>query len=464
MNEAAMNRAQEGDRAAWDARLHRAYSRSTAVRYFFLSRIRGAGFAVGAALVLSACLGVGHARVPVYQFFSLCLVMVGLSLPMALLRRAQLRAEREVPRHAAMGSRLRYAVRITNTRSRGIARAWLAETVPDPRPNRDEFVMLREPGEEERNAFDRRFAWFRWQWLAVRKRMFEGGESPTELRLAAMESKRIMMEISPLRRGVIRLDDLRVCLPDPLGLFQSFVRVPAPPVTVIVLPRRYRLPMVELPGAAAYQLTGESNTNAIGNSGEFTGLRDYRPGDPMRQIHWKSWARVGRPIVKELEDTFYPRHGLVLDTLSTHRHDEGFEECVSVAASFAASLDTGDTLLDLMFVKDEAHRVTAGRGVERAEKLLEVLAGVTPTRGGTLDALARLVIQHAADLTSCVVILNGWDEVRMDFLAKLRGGGVVFTVLAVGVGTRPEGLPGIWLDAAQVERGLMQLPRRLPVA
>ena len=248
-----------------------------------------------------------------------------------------------------------------------------------------------------------------------------------------------------------------------MGLFQSFVRVEAPPASVIVLPRRFRLPPVELPGAAAYQLTGESNTNAIGNSGEFTGLREYRPGDPLRQIHWKSWARVGRPIVKELEDTFYPRYGLVLDTLSTHKHDEGFEECVSVAASFAASLDTGDTLLDLMFVKDEAHMVTAGRGVERAEKLLEVLAGVTPTRGGTLDTLARLVLRHAADLTSCVVILNGWDEVRHDFLAKLRSGGVVFTVLTVGHGARPPGLPGTWIDADQVERDLSRLPRKLPL-
>lgn len=185
----------------------------------------------------------------------------------------------------------------------------------------------------------------------------------------------------------------------------------------------------------------------------------------MRQIHWKSWARIGRPIVKELEDTFYPRHGLVLDTLSTHRHDAGFEECVSVAASFAASLDTGDTLLDLMFVKYRAHVVTAGRGIERAEKLLEVLAGVSPSRGGGgLDALAQLVRQHAADLTSCVVILNGWDTVREEFLGKLRESRVVFTVLAIGHGPRPEGLPGIWLDAANIELALSHLPSRLPLA
>jgi len=452
-----------GKEERWDRHLHRMYARSTGLRYFFLRRIRGAGIAAGVVLVLAGCLSVGHSRVPIYQFFSLGCVVMAVSMPLAFFRRARVGGERQLPRHASAGKPLRYVVRVRNMGRRRVARAWLEETLPDPRPTVEEFVKLREPGEEERNAFDRKLAWFRWQWLVARKTMFEGGYSATEVRLAAGDAMRVVMEITPLRRGVIRLDNLRVLLPDPLGLFQSVVRVDVEPSAVIVLPRRYRIPPVELPGAAAYQLSGESNTNAIGNSGEFTGLREYRPGDPMRQIHWKSWARVGRPIVKELEDTFYPRHGLVLDTLSTHRHEAGFEECVSVAASFAASLDTGDTLLDLMFVKDEAHRVTAGRGIERAEKLLEVLAGVTPTRGGTLDVLAELVLRHAADLTSCVVILNGWDDLRRDFLGKLRVGGVVFTVLGVGDGDRPDGFPGIWLDAENIERDLGRLPQKLPV-
>lgn len=450
---------------AWSLWLHGMYFRSTGVHFSLTHRIRPAGLTLGMVFVLATCLAIGHRRPAIYQLFSLSMVMMTMGVPLAFLRRAKLQAVRQVPRHASMGQPLRYFVTVTNMHRRAIARAWLMENVPDPRPDRDDFIHMREPGEEDRNAFDRKFSWYRWQWLVLRKSLFDGGGSSIEIRLKPGESMRLMMEITPRRRGVIRLDQLRVQLPDPMDLYQSFIRVQAPPSTVTVLPRRYRLPPIELPGAAAFQLSGESNTNSIGNSGEFTGLREYRPGDPMRQIHWKSWARIGRPIVKELEDTFYPRHGLVLDTLSTHRHDAGFEECVSVAASFAASLDTGDTLLDLMFVKYRAHVVTAGRGIERAEKLLEVLAGVSPSRGGGgLDALAQLVRQHAADLTSCVVILNGWDTVREEFLGKLRESRVVFTVLAIGHGPRPEGLPGIWLDAANIELALSHLPSRLPLA
>ena len=137
----------------------------------------------------------------------------------------------------------------------------------------------------------------------------------------------------------------------------------------MVLPRRYRLPEPNLPGEACFQLGGEALSNAIGQSGEFLGLRDYRPGDALRHIHWKSWAKTGRPIVKEFEDVFFPRYGLVLDNFAGPGDEDLFEEAVSVAASFASAIDTKRSLLDLMFIRDEAIVVTAGRGLAKPEKL-----------------------------------------------------------------------------------------------
>ncbi len=448
-------------RQRFDRWLHRTYFRTAGVHFFVARRIRPAGVALGLVLVLATCLGIGHERGSIYQLFSVTLAMLGMGLPWALFRKARLEARRDVPRYATAGQPLRFAVRVQNTGRRAIHRAWLAESPPDPRPDIEEFTLLREPGEEERNRFDRLFAYFRWQWLLLRKRLFTDGGSSDELSLKPGQSTLAMIELTPLRRGVIRLNDLRVLLPDPFGLFQNCVKVPAAPATVTVLPRRYPLPRIELPGGAAFQITGESNTNAIGNSGEFTGLREYRPGDPLRQIHWKSWARTGRPIVKELEDTFYPRYGLILDTLSADRTDTTFEEAVSVAASFASAIDTSESLLDLMFIKNEAHIVTAGRGVERAEKLLEVLAGVTAERSGDFQALTRLVLRHAEDLTSCLVILNGWDPLRARFLGALREGGVTCAPILIGRGGRPAGAPGYWLESGHIARDLKLMPPRL---
>jgi len=445
----------------FDRRLHRIYFRSSGIHHFIHRRLRPAGASLGIVLILATCLGIGHSRASIYQLFSLSVAMISIGLPWALLRRATLEATREMPRHATAGETLRVALRVRNCGRHRLARAWLAESPPDPRPEVEDFIMLREPGEELRNRFDRTFAYFRWQWLLFRRRLFTGGFSQEEIRLKPGGQARVFIEFTPQRRGVIRLHDLRVLLPDPLGLVQKCVKVKAAAATLMVLPRRYPLPLVELPGGAAFKVSGESNTNAIGTSGEFVGLRDYRPGDPLRQIHWKSWARTGRPIVKELEDTFYPRYGLVLDTLSTERNDTCFEEAVSVAASFALTIDTRESLLDLMFIKNEAHVFTAGRGVERAEKLLEVLAGVTPTRSGDHRALAQLVLKHGDDLTSCVVILNGWDDSRAELLRDLERGGVTCVPILIGHGPRPAGAPGYWLEAGHIGRDLMRLPPRL---
>jgi uncharacterized protein (DUF58 family) len=99
------------------------------------------------------------------------------------------------------------------------------------------------------------------------------------------------MSLTPLKRGVFMLENLRLLLPDPLGFFQKCKPVSSPSARLIVLPKRYRLPHIEMPGSAAFRIGGEETSNAIGNSGEFVSLREYRFGDSIKQIHWKSWAR-----------------------------------------------------------------------------------------------------------------------------------------------------------------------------
>jgi uncharacterized protein (DUF58 family) len=444
-----------------DRMLHRLYYFGSGVQHFIARRLRPAGVALGLVFTLATCLGIGQQRSSTFQLFSLSLGMGVLGLPWAMSRRATVQAKRELPRFGTAGEPLRYTVTVRHCGNGRLSRAWLADSPPDPRPSLADFTTLREPGEEERNGFDRRLAYFRWQWILLGNRLFSGGFSEEDIHLKPGQQARVTIELTPLRRGVIRLEDLRILLPDPFGLFQRCRKISAPVSTLTVLPRRFPLLPIELPGGAAFKVSGEANTNTIGTSGEFVGLRDYRPGDPLRQIHWKSWARTGRPIVKELEDTFYPRYGLIVDTLACDRTDHQFEEVISVAASFAAAIDTCESLLDLMFIKNEAHIVTAGRGVERAEKLLEVLAGVSPERTENYAELAKLVIRHRDDLTSCLVIFNGWDPARAEFLKKLIRGGIVCAPLIVGKGAAPHGAPGHWLESGQVGRDLKRLPTRL---
>lgn len=441
--------------------LHASHFRFASLKHFIAQRLRPAGFTLAAVLLLAACLSLGHPFAATYLLFSFTLGLFLIAVPSAIVRRAKLEAKRELPRYATVGQSLRYTIHVRHLGRGRLKRAWLRDVAPDPRPSFEDFHHLREPGENTRNLFDRKFAYFRWQWLLIQNRLFVDGNSADMLDIAHSGHTQVTLSLTPLRRGVIQLNDLRVLLPDLFGFFQRCHRVTAPAATLLVLPRRYPLPPIELPGGAAFKNTGEASTNAIGSSGEFVGLRDYRPGDPLRQIHWKSWARTGRPIVKELENTFYPRYGLVVDTLCLSHADAQFEEVISVAASFAAGIDTSDTLLDLMFIKSQTHRVSAGRGHERAERLLEVLAAVTPEREADYDALARLVLLHRDDLTSCLIIFNGWDEQRAGFLKKLTHQGILCAPIIIGLGTAPEGLPGHWLASGNIAQDLQRLRGKL---
>jgi len=445
----------------WERLLYRSYHISAGLNFFIVRRLRPAGITILIVLILSSVLGIGHhRRDPVFQVLSLCIGMALIALPWAFLRRASLEAVREIPRHGTAGEPLRYTLRLRNRGSRRVRGISVTETPPDPRPSLAEFLHAREPGEHERNWFDRRLGYFRWRWLLSKRSLFDGGDAAELIDLDPGASAQVRIELTPARRGVIRLNDLRVLLPDPFGILQRARKISAPPATLTVLPQRYRLPPFELPGSARFQIGGDSVSNSAGTAGEFVGLRDYRPGDPLRQIHWKSWARTGRAIVKELEDIHYPRYGLILDTFPAPGAGELFEDAVSVAASFAATIDTRESLLDLMFIKDEAHVVTAGRGLARAEKLLEVLAAVEPEPEPDFETLARLVLRHREELTSCLVILVGWDEQRREFLAKLRRGSVACAPIILGNGPAPANIPGHWIESGHLARDLRRLPGR----
>ena len=403
-------------------------------------------------------MSVGQPKDSIFQIFCFATGLLFLGFCWVIFRKAKLKASHHLPGHATAGEAVTYSIMVENIGKRKLRSFILSQMMPDPRPSITEFSLLKEPGEEARNVFDRTMVYYRWQWLMSRRKSFTATDSERIAELESGKNLRLKMSLVPHRRGVIAMNQLRVLLPDPLSFFQKCVAVEVAPSRLVVLPKRYRLPRIAMPGEAAFHIGGEETGNAMGSAGEFIGLRDYRPGDPLRQIHWKSWAHTGRPVVKELEDTFYPRYGLVLDTFAGSPDENIFEEMVSVAASFVVGLENSESLLDLMFIADKAHTVTAGRGMGKTETLLEVLAGVQLDGDNRFADLSRTVASHRSHMTSCLVILNGWDTVRAEFIKSLLKADVTCVVFAVGHEERPAGFSGYWLESGEIDRDLLALP------
>jgi hypothetical protein len=167
-------------------------------------------------------------------------------------------------------------------------------------------------------------------------------------------------------------------------------------------------------------------------------------------------------VVRELEDTFFPRYGLILDTFSNPDNETYFEDAVSIAASFVSAADTSESLIDLMFIAGAERVVSAGHGVGRAETLLEVLAGVENTRDEDFSSLSRLVLRHGEDLAGCLCVFAGWSPSRSRFMAEMARAGIECAALVVAR-EQPASLPAhvYHVRPATLADDLMRLPAQL---
>ena len=76
----------------------------------------------------------------------------------------------------------------------------------------------------------------------------------------------------------------------------------------------------------------------LGVGGEFVGVREYRPGDSRRHVHWRSTARAGQLIVKEFAEETQPGLTLALDLRASSLVGNDDNNSLELALKLAATL------------------------------------------------------------------------------------------------------------------------------
>jgi uncharacterized protein (DUF58 family) len=430
------------------------------LRYRVRRRLTRPGLAIFGAMIVAAFMGPDTENNVAYQGFTPLLFLLLLAVAFSFVFRGRFSAIRLLPRFGTVGAPLSYQVAVTNLTAKTQTGLTVLENLAEPRPVFHDWLAVQRAEDKRSRSFRlsrrRRRNSFRMATLK------EAILPPTQ----PNQQQTTNLELTPLRRGVLRLGGLTLARPDPLGLFRAFIKVVLPQ-SILILPKRYVLPPIALPGTAKYQQGGVALASSVGQSEEFVALRDYRDGDPLRHIHWRSWAKAGKPVVKEFEDEFFVRHALVLDTFIDHPHGEAFEEAVSLAASFVCTVQTQESLLDLMFIGPDSYRFTSGRGLAHADQMLEILAGVRVCRERSFAALELLVLNHISVVSGCICVLLAWDEARRGFIQKIRALGIPALVLVVVDPGKDKALePGPMqddpdhfgvLEAGQIERDLARL-------
>jgi uncharacterized protein (DUF58 family) len=199
--------------------------------------------------------------------------------------------------------------------------------------------------------------------------------------------------------------------------------------------------------------SGDTRPRTLAGGGEDdVTTREYRQGDDLRRVHWRSTARRGELMVRREEQPWQSRATLVLDRRRAAHHGQGrgssFEWAVSAVASVAAHLvERGYAVRLVDGSGDAAHTTTpwvheAGdRGEISGMAVLDALATVEPSGSIELQRAVRAA-SRAATGGLVVAVLGRIDEVDATALAPLNQPGTsCVALLAPAPEHRPLG-PG----------------------
>jgi uncharacterized protein (DUF58 family) len=239
------------------------------------------------------------------------------------------------------------------------------------------------------------------------------------------------------RRGRYELRGPTLRRTDPLRLAASG-GVSGPSQTLLVYPRYFSLDSFPIPLGRRYQPGGIPLSSSLGDAIEFVGTRDYREGDPVRAIHWRSWARRGAPVVKEYHEEYFCRIALVLDTFLPRRpraaQEAAFEAAISVVASIADFFSRSEYVVDILAAGPDLYEVSAGRSLAYLDNILDVLACLEPCRETPFATVGPPLFEKLAQITSVIAVLQDWDEPRERFLREVRALGTPVRALVVHEG------------------------------
>lgn len=150
----------------------------------------------------------------------------------------------------------------------------------------------------------------------------------------------IEYSVRPEIRGRHRLGPMQVRLREPFGMVELRQEVPGT-AHLLVTPRVTPLREIKLGGGWFASGDDHPRSFTVGNVADVV-VREYRRGDDLRRVHWRSTARMGELMVRNEEQLWQARATVVLDNRAVSHRGTGpgssLESAVAAAASVAVHL------------------------------------------------------------------------------------------------------------------------------
>ena len=214
--------------------------------------------------------------------------------------------------------------------------------------------------------------------------------------MAAGEELRGRLELMMRRRGLRKVRAVHLVSLFPLGLFRKGVHL-STDLEILVYPEIFG---AALSRPAEAGRTGEEASRRPGWGHDLYALRDYRPGDDPRHMHWKQSARHGKLIFQQRQSEASQRLAIVFDnavgSLLAEADRKRFERLVSEAAT--AALDFLDDGFEVSLVTRDV-RLPFATGPRQRRSILEVLALVEAKPSDSRPLQAPLQASRSLELS-----------------------------------------------------------------
>jgi uncharacterized protein (DUF58 family) len=281
--------------------------------------------------------------------------------------------------------------------------------------------------------------------VVVRERALVEGVHGGVLRnlwtLAPWERVTRYFHVGAERRGVFVLGPATLAVGDLVA--RQAATEPRPSTTrFLVRPRTVATPELERP--ERWGGTERVRAGLTEDPARFAGVRPYAPGDPIRRIHQRSSARLGRPVTKRFEPSRDREVLIALDVQTAHGpawdlsfDEETVEELYVVAASIARSLAAEHAMFGIAAAgysgaETRFAHIPVSAAPGQAERVLDLLARLSSHASAPFERLLVFVQKVARPGTTVLVITARDPAPFVAHLRRVERSGSRVVVLACG--------------------------------
>ncbi|WP_290926654.1 DUF58 domain-containing protein [Fibrobacter sp.] len=192
------------------------------------------------------------------------------------------------------------------------------------------------------------------------------------VQIVAGGSTELTCRIQTKKRGAFEIPKVALILPEINGALRYAVN--AGKAELLVFPRPLRVSAFPfLTSGASGVVFAPLLMPSLTRGMNFVGVREYREGDALRDLHHKAFARYGKPFTKEFETERGAGAILVLDVTARNLREKSLVEMLIRLAAGIGLWLLERNALGRFFIGDDEISLVQGDG---GESLLEALARI----------------------------------------------------------------------------------------